>query len=86
MKYDQSIHKQNLESKLLSLFYSLGIAEDRLSTITIQELRDEVEAAYPILKNELDENKQIISERQKVMNLALDTMYYYSLIKKREQQ
>lgn len=86
MKYDQSMHKQNLESKLLSLFYSLGIEEGRLSTITVQELRDEVDAAYPILLNESDENKQIVSTREKVMNLALDTMYYYNLIKKREQQ
>jgi ADP-dependent phosphofructokinase/glucokinase len=86
MKYNQLIHKQNLESKLLSLFYSLGIEEDRLSTITVQELRDEVDAAYPILQNESDENKQIVSARDKVMNLALDTMYYYNLIKKREQQ
>ena len=86
MKYDQSMHKQNLESKLLSLFYSLGIEEGRLSTITVQELRDEVDAAYPILLNESDENKQIVSTREKVMSLALDTMYYYNLIKKREQQ
>lgn len=86
MKYDQSIHKQNLESKLLSLFYSLGIEESRLSTITVQELREEVDAAYPILNNESDENKQIVSTREKVMNLSLDTMYYYNLIKKREQQ
>ena len=86
MKYNQSIHKQNLESKLLSIFYSLGIEEDRLSTITVQELRNEIDAAYPILKNESDENKQIVSTRNKVMNLALDTMYYYNLIKKREQQ
>jgi len=86
MKYNQSIHKQNLESKLLSIFYSLGIEEDRLSTITVQELRNEIDAAYPILQNESDENRQIVKTRNKVMDLALDTMYYYNLIKKREQQ
>ena len=86
MKYNQSIHKQNLESKLLSIFYSLGIEEDRLSTLTVQELRNEIDAAYPILQNESDENKQIVNTRNKVMDLALDTMYYYNLIKKREQQ
>lgn len=85
MKYDQLKHKQNLEAKLLSILLSLGISEESLTTITVSELREAIDLAYPILSSGSEEAREIENARNKVLTSALETMYYYNLIKKREQ-
>jgi hypothetical protein len=85
MKYDKYKYKEYIESKLLSIFYSLDIPENRLSTITMQEIREIVDQAYPILSSVSEEVKEIESTRNKILGLATESMYYYNLIKKREQ-
>jgi|DEB19_MinimDraft_3_1074340.scaffolds.fasta_scaffold168377_2 hypothetical protein len=85
MKYDKSKYKEYIESKLLSIFYSLDISEDRLDTITMQEIREIVDQTYPILSSGSEESREIKSTRNKILALATESMYYYNLIKKREQ-
>lgn len=86
MKYDQLKHKEYLESRLLKIFLDLGIEEDRLSSITIAEIREIIDQNYPVLTPITDESKLIHKKKLSLTKEAINIMYYYSLIKKREQQ
>lgn len=85
MKYNQEQHKQFLESNLLSIFSSLDIPEDKLSSITMSEIRDYINETYPLLPNAGDAGDAIETERMKTLAAAIENLYYYKLIQKREQ-
>ncbi len=84
MKYNKQIHLASIESNLASLFLSLGINEDRIDSISIEQIAAIVEEAYPVLaESEPDVTQAILKTRSTVLASCRDNFYFYKLIKER---
>jgi hypothetical protein len=84
MKYNKEQHEAKIAANLLALFLSLGIEENRLTTITPQELIAAVEETYPLLSaSDRNATSTITKERKRIIKACQENLYYYKLIKKR---
>lgn len=90
MKYNQELHKQQLEDSMLSILSLLGIDQSRLYEVTFKEIRIKLNELYPatavpVLNNiEYDSTKALIRDRKRIFNAARYTIYGLSTIKNRE--
>jgi hypothetical protein len=84
MKYNKEQHEAKITENLFSLFLTLGIEENRLETITPEELIAAVEEVYPLLSSsDRNATSTITKERKRMIKACQENLYYYKLIKKR---
>lgn len=84
MKYNKEQHAAKIAANLLALFLTLGIEENRLETVTPQELIAAVEETYPLLiGSDTNATNTIHKERKRMIKACQENLYYYNLIKKR---
>lgn len=84
MKYNKEQHESKIIENLFSLFLTLGIEENRLDTVTPEELLAAVEETYPLLAgSERNATSTITKERKRMIKACQENLYYYKLIKKR---
>lgn len=84
MRYSKEQHEAKIAENLLTLFLTLGIDENRLETITPEELLAAVEEVYPLLAgSDRNATSTITKERKRIIKACQENLYYYKLIKKR---
>ena len=84
MKYNKEQHEAKITENLFSLFLTLGIEENRLDTVTPEELLAAVEETYPLLAgSDRNATSTITKERKRMIKACQENLYYYKLIKKR---
>lgn len=84
MKYNKEQHEAKIIENLFSLFLTLGIEENRLDTVTPEELLAAVEETYPLLAgSDRNATNTINKERKRMIKACQENLYYYKLIKKR---
>lgn len=84
MKYNKEQHEAKITENLFSIFLTLGIEENRLETITPQELIAAVEEVYPLLSgSDRNATSTVTKERKRMIKACQENLYYYKLIKKR---
>ncbi len=84
MKYNKQTHLASIESNLASIFLNLGINEDRIDSISIEEITAIVEESYPVLAgSEPDVTKAILNARSVMLASCRENFYFYKLIKER---
>lgn len=84
MKYNKEQHEAKITENLFSIFLTLGIEENRLDTVTPEELLAAVEETYPLLAgSDRNATSTITKERKRMIKACQENLYYYKLIKKR---
>jgi len=84
MKYNKQTHLASIESNLASIFLNLGINEDRIDSISIEEITAIVEESYPVLAgSEPDVTTAILNTRSTMLASCRENFYFYKLIKER---
>jgi hypothetical protein len=84
MKYNKEQHEAKITENLFALFLTLGIEENRIQTITPEELTAAVEEVYPLLAgSDRNATSTITKERKRIIKACQENLYYYKLIKKR---
>jgi len=84
MKYNKEQHEARISENLFSLFMTLGIEENRIDTITPEEIMEVIDEVYPLLADsDRNATSTITKERKRITKACQENLYYYKLIKKR---